>query len=523
MKAWEWGRTLRGGKGSTQSTPAGPGRTVRSLYAGGIAIVATIAAAIAMVLALTASPLPGLVIDASGGFVASMDPGGFAWRSGIRPGQRVIAMSAVDDEGGWSIETADATGRQRASVGAATDTLRLSTPLAAMALVLGLLALVAVPTRRRRAELLASLSLTLAAVPMWLAGDAILATLVGILGPVAIAIWALRWLGLQPLVAAVLGAVLVAPAIAYAVLRSQGSAMAADLDGIRLVGTMALAAGVLMVGLDRRPGRLVGSVARVRLLDAAVGVVVISVATIVVISFAMPFPIVATVAVIVVLAYVALRTGVARLLDRVFLAEVRERAAVQGADEERARLSRDLHDDPLQALAGVIHRLERQPDTAEDRAALRTVAAHLRDVATELHPPVLDDLGLVPAIEGLRPTDTGIAVGISVTQGGYERAQRPPAEIEIAVYRIVQEAVANAIRHSGCRTIQVGGTVSHDHVAIDVIDDGQGVTDRDIETAMRGGHIGVASMRRRADAIDARLTHRGTPGSGTTVSVRWQA
>ena len=114
------------------------------------------------------------------------------------------------------------TGRQRASVGAATDTLRLSTPLAAMALVLGLLALVAVPTRRRRAELLASLSLTLAAVPMWLAGDAILATLVGILGPVAIAIWALRWLDLQPLVAAVLGTVVVAPAIAYAVLRSTG-------------------------------------------------------------------------------------------------------------------------------------------------------------------------------------------------------------------------------------------------------------------------------------------------------------
>jgi two-component system NarL family sensor kinase len=171
----------------------------------------------------------------------------------------------------------------------------------------------------------------------------------------------------------------------------------------------------------------------------------------------------------------------------------------------------------------VIHRLERAPNTEAERAALRTVAAHLRDVATELHPPVLDDLGLIAAIEALRPSDSSVDINISVAGSGYQRAQRPPPEVEIATYRIVQEAIANAIAHSGCRCIRVTGTVGRDEVVIDVADDGRGVSGRDIEAAMRAGHIGVASMRRRADAIDARMTHRSVAGTGTTVSLRWQA
>jgi len=521
MKLRERGSTLRGGKGSAQRTAGVVGRKVMSLYASGIAFASAIAGAVAVVLALTGSPLPGLVTDDSGGVVLSVDPGGFAWRSGIRAGQRVIAISAVDDEAGWSIETADDNEQQRATAGAAATTLRLSAPVAVTALVLGLFGLVAVPTRRRRAELLAGLSLALASLPFWLGGDAILATLVGVLGPLALTIWALRWLELQPPVEAVLGTVVVTLSIAYAIARTQGSALAADLEGARFAGTLALAAAVLMASLDLRWERLAGLLARLRLLDAAVGVVVVAAAAVLATILATPIPIVAMVAGLAVLAYLGVRAGVARIADRVLLAEVRDRAAVNGAEEERARLSRDLHDDPLQALAGVIHRLERQPDTAVEREALRTVAAHLRDVATELHPPVLDDLGLVSAIEGLRPADSEITIDMAITHGGYSREHRPPPDIEIAVFRIVQEAIANAIAHSGCRTIRIEGEVGRDHVAVDIVDDGRGVTDREIEAAMRDGHMGVASMRRRADAIDARLTHRGTPGRGTTVSVRW--
>ena len=524
MTRWERGRTLRRGKGSTPQTVGDVGRTMESLYASGIVVASAIAAAVALVLALTGSPSPGLVFDASGGSVVSVDPGGFAWRSGIRPGQRIVALSASDEEGGWSIDTVDGNGQPRATVRGAMDTLRLSTPLAAAALVFGLLGLVAVPTRRRRSEVLAGLSLATASLPLWLAGDPVLATLVGILGPIALTVWARRWLERYSLVVTLLGAGVVALSIAYALARSQGNALAGDLDGLRLATTMALAAGVLIASRERRGVRFAGLATRPRVVDAVFGVALVAAAIVAANALPLPVQFVMAAAGIAVLAYLGVRSRVAAMIDRVLLADVRERAAVRGADEERARVSRDLHDDPLQALAGVIHRLERQPDTAAEREALRLVAAQLRDIATELHPPVLDDLGLVSAIEGLRPTtDTPIVVDISLTNRGYERTERPPADIEVVLYRIVAEAVANAIAHSGCRTIRIEGRVRPDHVAIDVIDDGRGVTDREIEASMRGGHIGVASMRRRADAIDARLTLRGTPGSGTTVTVRWQA
>lgn len=89
------------------------GRIVESLYASGIVVVSAIAAAVALVLALTGSPSPGLVFDASGGSVVSVDPGGFAWRTGIRAGQRIVALSASDEEGGWSIDTVDGNGASK--------------------------------------------------------------------------------------------------------------------------------------------------------------------------------------------------------------------------------------------------------------------------------------------------------------------------------------------------------------------------------------------------------------------------
>jgi signal transduction histidine kinase len=290
-----------------------------------------------------------------------------------------------------------------------------------------------------------------------------------------------------------------------------------------LAGTLLLAAVVLMMGFDLTVDRLLRSARALRLLDAVAGVALLFAGGILSVSLAVPLPSTASILVVAVLTYLVLRAGIAHVLDRALLAEVRERASAQATDAERARLSRELHDDPLQALTGVIHRLEAQPNTEAEQATLRSVAARLRDVATELHPPVLDDLGLVPAIESLQPSDPAVELLVSVAQHGYERGARPQSDIEVAVFRIVQEAVTNAVSHAGSAQVRVSGDVGPEAISIDITDDGRGIDEREIELAMKDGHIGIASMRRRAEAIDARLSHESSPGRGTTVRVRWPA
>lgn len=220
---------------------------------------------------------------------------------------------------------------------------------------------------------------------------------------------------------------------------------------------------------------------------------------------------------------VGFRVGLSRAADRALLTDVRSRAAVRAVELERARLSQDLHDDSLRALARVIHQLEARDDTVDECQVLRTVAANLRDIATGLYPPALDDLGVVAAIESIRRGDPSVVVTSSLRQAGYARGDRPPQEVEVVVFRIVQEAVANAIAHSGCRVVRIEGHIRPGDVSVDVIDDGRGLNSGQVNAALRSGHIGVASMRRRAAIIHAHLTFRSTTGSGTTVSLRWRA
>jgi signal transduction histidine kinase len=238
-----------------------------------------------------------------------------------------------------------------------------------------------------------------------------------------------------------------------------------------------------------------------------------------------PWFVSALVAIGAVVLYSRWRGIVVMSLDRVFLGDLRERASLDAIESERSRLSRDLHDEPLQQLAGVIKRLEARPETAEETGLLRSVADQLRSVATELHPPVLDDLGLVPSIEFIaarRPEGVQVSVVIP-TDIDYVVSARPPANVELAVFRIVQEAIANAIEHAACSEILIDGLVAADHIELRIADDGVGLTGREMSRAMRDGRLGLASMRRRAEAIDADLQIEGRRGKGTTVSLRWSA
>ncbi len=150
------------------------------------------------------------------------------------------------------------------------------------------------------------------------------------------------------------------------------------------------------------------------------------------------------------------------------------------------------------------------------------MAAQLRSVATELHPPVLDDLGLVPALEALASQVAALPVRLRFDRtAGYTPDDRPPPEVELAAYRIAQEATANAVRHSGGAEVTISGGIRPDSVTIEIADDGRGVTDREIEDALRAGHLGIASMRRRAEAVDGTLEVSGSRDAGSTVRFRW--
>jgi signal transduction histidine kinase len=119
---------------------------------------------------------------------------------------------------------------------------------------------------------------------------------------------------------------------------------------------------------------------------------------------------------------------------------------------------------------------------------------------------------------------TGIAVVHRIdNRTGYTAAERPPPDVELAVYRIVQEAVVNAERHSRGTTVVVSGAVARDRIALEVTDDGVGVSDEAIDASIRAGHLGVSSMRRRAAAVGATLEIGTEAGGGTRVALRWPA
>jgi len=209
--------------------------------------------------------------------------------------------------------------------------------------------------------------------------------------------------------------------------------------------------------------------------------------------------------------------------ERMLLSDLREQARLDAAEAERAHLARELHDVPLQQLAGIIRRLELLPEARAESDELRTVAEQLRGVATELRPPVLDDLGLAPALEFLAEAASTDEVAVVAEVGDrtcLEAGGRPPPTVELAVFRVAQEAVTNALRHAAPTQVRLAGEVAADRVTLAIIDDGRGLDEAEARAAGRRGRLGLASMRRRAEAIEAELDIHGSE-KGTRVAIRW--
>jgi signal transduction histidine kinase len=201
---------------------------------------------------------------------------------------------------------------------------------------------------------------------------------------------------------------------------------------------------------------------------------------------------------------------------------------IEQHEEERRRLSRELHDETGQVFSAV--RIElgvlREGLPPGQSARLDQVLGlidkgigSIRSVTNDLRPSLLDDLGLLPALRSL-VAEFGERSGMSVELAA--PASLPPLseKAELALFRALQEALSNVLRHADARSVDVGISVSRDGVLLEVRDDGRGfgqVTDP--EELERRGHMGLAGMRERIGALGGTVRFRGEPGAGALLEV----
>lgn len=472
-------------------------------------------------------PEAGVDFEAPSGQVLSVLPGGPGWHSGIREGHSVVEINAGETQLDWVLHARGSGVDYYLTIRGATAELRGTLPLALAALLLALIGAAAVSRRPRAAAAAASLAGAAGSIPLMLGGNPVISSIGGLLmfGLPLACLVALRLRAGRQRVSVVIVGLLVA--LAWLTARFALPAAYDPTDTGRIAMSLAAVAAILGLSLDRRTLRAAaGSVDGPLALDllgfALAAGLAISLWLVVGVS-----PVVVT-AVLVPLAavYVRSRRPVIRLLDRLLFGERLERASVAAIEAERGRLAREIHDEPLQELSGVIRRLETNPAVAGEATALRDVAAHLRAVATDLRPPVLEDLGLGPAIAFLvqQANANGSGVRAQATlddRTGIARSARLPRDVELAFFRIVQEAIGNAQRHSRGTRVEVTGGLTPEQVHLTIRDDGVGLTERAAQDGQRRGRLGMASMRERAASIGAELGVGSASPLGTAVTVSW--
>jgi len=222
------------------------------------------------------------------------------------------------------------------------------------------------------------------------------------------------------------------------------------------------------------------------------------------------------------------------------LGEIREaqHELLRSREEERARLARDLHDGPIQALVGLNLQLglllpsaELAPVVRQDsphaealqamRADVRELLAELRQVCAELRPPMLDTLGLGAALRALAE-DWSAQHGVETQlEHPPDATLRPlPGEVSVNLYRVAQEALFNVARHAAARQVTIRLGWEHACLTLTVQDDGRGfAVPTPLHSLTAQGHFGLAGMEERVELIGGTLTVVSAPGQGTTVRV----
>jgi signal transduction histidine kinase len=235
---------------------------------------------------------------------------------------------------------------------------------------------------------------------------------------------------------------------------------------------------------------------------------------------------------------VLLTTVVAPLLWRLLVHPLRSAERTRAAflaelftsiEADRRQTARDLHDGIGQSLSLLVSglrssiSLDTDPDVVRRHTELKHLAkqtlAEVKRLALGLRPSLLDDLGLEPALERLA-TDLREHTPIDITFDATAACEeRFPSEVETALFRIAQEALANIAEHSRAKSATVTMRLPENEVELEVEDDGVGISPEILEHG-KPGHMGLTGMRERATLLGGSLTIHSTPGRGTRVLAR---
>jgi PAS domain S-box-containing protein len=201
--------------------------------------------------------------------------------------------------------------------------------------------------------------------------------------------------------------------------------------------------------------------------------------------------------------------------------------AILAQEQERVRVARDIHDEVAQALSGIALGLE-QIESAPHLQAARDEAKHLagdvtsamrelRRVVEHLRPDELASVGLTAALERMAEQRRESAPDITIVFRSHGNGRRLDPDTELAAYRVVQEAVTNAVKHANPNTIEIDLTATEDAMTATVRDDGCGF---DVEQTPEDGGLGLGGMRERARLIGSKLNVDSAAGRGTEVTLR---
>ncbi|TFD95965.1 histidine kinase [Jeotgalibacillus sp. R-1-5s-1] len=202
---------------------------------------------------------------------------------------------------------------------------------------------------------------------------------------------------------------------------------------------------------------------------------------------------------------------------------------IEAQEEERKRLSREIHDGPAQMMANVLMRSDLIERVYKEKGAdqaiaeikslkknVRAALSEVRRIIYDLRPMALDDLGLIPTLRKYLSSIEEYSNGTKLTFTQVGEDSRLDAKYEVSLFRLIQESVQNAIKHAEAKEVAVKVEIRRDSITAVIKDDGKGFD----PTEKKQGSFGLVGMKERVELIAGKLTVNSNAGKGTTIIIQ---